>query len=306
MDENTLATIENILAVHPVVLFMKGTPLQPQCGFSAKTAGILDTLLPDYRTVNVLEDHQLREGIKAYGQWPTIPQLYINGELIGGCDIVSDMFESGELYAALGLEPPKVASPRITFSEAAASLIREALEQEPGAVLHLQINARWESQFKLGGPSEHAIRIEVSDMSVLMDPSTADRADGLHVDITDTIQGRGLRFENPNAPPPVKSMSVAKLRERLDALEELFLLDVRDPEERQLAKIHEAIPLDDAADQQIGGHSNNTPLVFHCHTGARSRAAAEYYRLLGFTDVYNLEGGIEAWSIEIDPAVPRY
>lgn len=306
MDEHTLATIENILTAHPVVLFMKGSRLQPQCGFSAKTAGILDTLLPDYRTVNVLQDQQLREGIKAYGQWPTIPQLYINGELIGGCDIVSDMFESGELYAALELEPPRVASPRITFSNAAATLIREALQQEPGAVLHLQINARWESRFNLGRPSEHAIRIDVSDISVLMDPSTADRADGLHVDITDTIQGRALRFENPNAPPPVKSMSVAELKERLDALEELFLLDVRDPEERQLAKIHEAIPLDDAAEQQITGSPNNTPLVFHCHTGVRSRAAAEYYRLLGFTDVYNLEGGIEAWSIEIDAAVPRY
>jgi monothiol glutaredoxin len=306
VDQHTLVTIEKILAAHPVVLFMKGTRLQPQCGFSAKTAGILDTLLPDYRTVNVLENQQLREGIKAYGQWPTIPQLYINGELIGGCDIVSDMLESGELYAALGLEPPEVALPQITFSEAAATLIREALQQEPRAVLHLQINARWETRFNLGRPSEHAIRIDVSDISVLMDPSTADRADGLHVDITDTMQGRGLRFENPNAPPPVNSMSVAELKERLDALEELFLLDVRDPEERQLAKIHEAIPLDDAAEQQIRRLPNNTPLVLHCHTGVRSRAAAEHFRLLGFNDVYNLEGGIDAWSKEIDPSVPLY
>ncbi|MFQ6004248.1 MAG: Grx4 family monothiol glutaredoxin [Woeseia sp.] len=306
IDQHTHTTIESILNAHPVVLFMKGTRFQPECGFSAKTAGILDTLLPDYATIDVLQDARLREGIKEYGQWPTIPQLYVNGEFIGGCDIVSEMSESGELYAALGLEPPKAASPRIRFSAAALTLIRDALDQEPDAVLQLQIDARWETRLSLGRPGEHSVRVDISEIPVCMDPSTAERADGLNIDVTETIQGRALRCDNRNAPPPVKSMDVAELRERLDAGEGLWLLDVRDPEERQIAQIAAAMPLDEAAEQRIKKLPNDTTLVFHCHTGVRSRAAAEHFRVLGFKDVYNLEGGIEAWSVEIDTGVPRY
>lgn len=306
IDKHTRAAIESIVTTHPVVLFMKGTRLQPQCGFSAQTAGILDTLLADYQTVNVLEDASLREGIKAYGQWPTIPQLYVNGELIGGCDIVSELFASGELYAALGLELPTATAPRIAFSAAALAAVRYALDQESNAALHLQVNARWETRLSLSPPSEHAIRVDVSSLSLFMDASTAQRADGLHIDIVDSLQGQTLRFENPNAPPPVKAMSVTELRRRLDAGETLRLFDVRDPDERATACIAAAEPLHEAAEAEIKGLPEGTPLVFHCHTGVRSRAAAERFRLLGFRDVYNLEGGIDAWSIEIDPSVPRY
>ena len=85
-----------------VVLFMKGTRTAPQCGFSAATVGILDSLLPEYTTFNVLEDQGVREGIKAYSNWPTIPQLYVDGEFMGGCDITKQMFNTGELHQALG------------------------------------------------------------------------------------------------------------------------------------------------------------------------------------------------------------
>lgn len=306
IDKHTRRTIDSILTTNPVVLFMKGTRLHPQCGFSAQTAGILDTLLASYATVNVLEDTALREGIKAYGQWPTIPQLYVNGELIGGCDIVSELFASGELYSALGLEPPTTTAPRIGFSAAALAAVRHALDQESNAVLHLQVNARWESRLTLSSPNAHAIRVDVSGLSVFMDPSTAQRADGLHVDIVDSLQGQTLCFDNPNAPPPVKAMSVTDLRRRLDTGEALRLFDVRDPNERAVASIVAAEPLYETSENEIKGLPSDTPLVFHCHTGVRSRAAAERFRLLGFRDVYNLEGGIEAWSIEIDPSVPRY
>ena len=99
IDEHSRAAIEAVLNAHPVVLFMKGNRSQPQCGFSARTAGMLDTLLVDYATVDVLKDAALREAIKLYGQWPTIPQLYVDGELIGGCDIVGQLYDSGESLA---------------------------------------------------------------------------------------------------------------------------------------------------------------------------------------------------------------
>jgi len=93
--------IANEVASNDVVLFMKGTPGFPQCGFSGQVVQILDYLGVDYKGVNVLSSDELRQGIKEYSNWPTIPQLYIRGEFIGGCDIVREMFQSGELQAHL-------------------------------------------------------------------------------------------------------------------------------------------------------------------------------------------------------------
>lgn len=89
--------IDNEVKGNDVVLFMKGTPGFPQCGFSGQVVQILDYLSVDYKGVNVLADDDLREGIKTYSNWPTIPQLYIKGEFVGGCDIVREMFQAGEL-----------------------------------------------------------------------------------------------------------------------------------------------------------------------------------------------------------------
>ncbi|HEV7457998.1 MAG TPA: Grx4 family monothiol glutaredoxin [Roseococcus sp.] len=93
--------IEAELKANPVVLYMKGTPVFPQCGFSARVVQILSHVGVPFKGVNVLEDMEIREGIKAYTNWPTIPQLYVQGEFVGGCDIVMEMFQSGELQAML-------------------------------------------------------------------------------------------------------------------------------------------------------------------------------------------------------------
>ncbi len=94
--------IDNEVKSNDVVLFMKGTPETPMCGFSGRVVQILDHLGADYKGVNVLELGELRQGIKEYSNWPTVPQLYVKGEFIGGCDIVSEMFQSGELKTLLG------------------------------------------------------------------------------------------------------------------------------------------------------------------------------------------------------------
>ncbi len=93
--------IRQTVTENPVVLFMKGTPDFPMCGFSGQVAQILDYVGVDYKGVNVLEDADVRQGIKDYANWPTIPQLYVKGEFIGGCDIVREMFEKGELQTHL-------------------------------------------------------------------------------------------------------------------------------------------------------------------------------------------------------------
>ena len=89
--------IAKTVGENDVVLYMKGTPTFPQCGFSSTVVQVLDYLGADYQSVNVLEDPEIRQGIKAYNNWPTIPQVFVKGEFIGGCDIVREMFESGEL-----------------------------------------------------------------------------------------------------------------------------------------------------------------------------------------------------------------
>ena len=101
LDPDISDRIQSEINSQDVVLFMKGTPVMPQCGFSAAVVGVLSHIGVQFRGVNVLEDEQIREGIKAYSDWPTIPQLYVKGEFMGGCDIVREMYETGELLEML-------------------------------------------------------------------------------------------------------------------------------------------------------------------------------------------------------------
>ena len=99
--KDVLVLIEKQVKEHDIMLFMKGTPSQPQCGFSLQTVRVLNAVGANFSSINVLEYPAIREGIKLYSEWPTIPQLYVKGEFIGGCDIVTTMFKDGELEALL-------------------------------------------------------------------------------------------------------------------------------------------------------------------------------------------------------------
>ena len=107
MTEATHDRIAKLVGEHPVLLFMKGTPLFPQCGFSARAIGMLDHLGVAYDTVDVLQDMEIRQGIKAYSDWPTIPQLYVKGEFVGGSDIMMEMWEAGELHQLMDGVPTR-------------------------------------------------------------------------------------------------------------------------------------------------------------------------------------------------------
>ena len=101
MADTTLERIQGDITTNDVMLYMKGTPMFPQCGFSARVIQILTHLGVPFQSANVLEDAELREGIKTFSQWPTIPQLYVKGEFVGGCDIIREMFQAGELQQLL-------------------------------------------------------------------------------------------------------------------------------------------------------------------------------------------------------------
>ena len=306
LSDTTRTRIETLLQSNPVVLFMKGSPGAPRCGFSAAASGILNELAPGYATVDVLEDPEIREGIKAYGNWPTIPQLYVKGELIGGSDIIQSMYGSGELHDLFGAPKPDRTPPQITISDKAAAAIRDALNgADPGAALHLAIDARWQAQFHLDEAAPAAIRSDANGIAIYMDLATAQRARGIRIDWVETVQGSGLSIDNPNAPAAPKVLSVQELKALLDA-GDITLVDVRPPEERARAALSQPFrTLDDGVDALLQ-LPKDTSFAFLCHSGNRSARVAAHFREQGFAKVYNVGGGIDAWSREIDPAIPRY
>ncbi|HEY0334012.1 MAG TPA: Grx4 family monothiol glutaredoxin [Stenotrophomonas sp.] len=306
LDPALRSRIESLLQSNRVVLFMKGQPGMPQCGFSAKAIGALDSLGVEYAHVNVLADQEIREGIKAYGDWPTIPQLYIDGELVGGSDIIEQMSNSGELSSLLGLQAPDRSAPNITITPAAAEMLRGALADAPGASLTLSINAQFQPNFQLAPTDANAIAAESSGLRVQFDLASARRADGITIDWVDDIRGRGLAIDNPNAPKAVQELAVREAADRATA-GGVLLVDVRPPEERAIASV--GVPFrhfDGNGRAELESLPKDTAIAFLCHRGGRSLQAAEEFRAKGFTQVFNVTGGIEAWSDEVDGGVPKY
>jgi len=307
LDPALRSRIENLLQSNRIVLFMKGEPRAPQCGFSAKAVGALASLGVDYAHVDVLSDPEIREGIKQYGEWPTIPQLYIGGDLVGGSDIIEQMTNSGELHALLGLSAPDRTPPHITITPAAAAMLRDALANAgEGYALQVEVDPAFNAKLQLAAIDAKAIAVEHEGIRAQFDPPSARRAEGLSIDWVDDERGRGLVIDNPNAPPKVKPLSAVEANERVVA-GSLMLVDVRPADERALATVNVPFStIEGAALAHLEALPKDTALAFLCHHGGRSAQAAEHFRGLGFRDVYNVEGGIEAWADLADPHVPRY
>ena len=305
LDPAVRARIDSLLAANPVVLFMKGNPRAPQCGFSSKAVGALDATGATYAHVDVLADPEIREGIKAYGDWPTIPQLYIGGELVGGSDIILQMAGSGELHAALGLPAPDRTPPQITITPAAAAMLKQALaDAGEGYALQIDIDGGYNARLQLAQRDDAAIASESAGIRAQFDLASAQRARGMSIDWADDERGKGLVIDNPNAPPKVRALSPAQAAERA-AAGSLTIVDVRPQDERAQASLAIDHATFDDGVEEIEALPKDTPLAFLCHHGGRSAQAAEHFRALGFSEVYNITGGIDAWA-GIDPAIPRY
>jgi len=299
------ARITKLLAENAVVLFMKGGKDQPRCGFSAKVTDVLNELAPNFVGIDVLLDEEIRQGIKLYSEWPTIPQLFIKGELVGGSDIITQLFNTGELHGLLGAPAPDRSAPQITISEDAASAIRAGIADEPGVVLHLRIDRRWQAHFQLAPAEGHEIKAHAAGIDILMDVATAQAARGMHVDWVESLQGAGLSIKLPRAPKAVQSLTVAELAPALRAGS--MLIDVRPAHDRLRAPMPLAHRvMDNTTLSSLEALDKSTPMVFLCHFGNSSRQAADHFRGLGFTELFNLEGGIDAYAREIDTGVVRY
>jgi len=273
---------------------------------------ILNGLVPAYKTANVLTDPEIREGIKAFSEWPTIPQLYVDGNFVGGCDIARELYQSGELSSLLGVNgdaapkaaAPKGDAPKITVTAAAREAILAAKGDDLGT-LRLEVSPEFEHALSIDEPSSSDFQVDAGGITVLVDAQSARRADGIVVDYDNA--GAGFKVDNPNEGPKVRQLSPADLKAKLEARESapFEFFDVRTPQEQQQASLGARL-LDDSAVAHIESLDRDVPLVFHCHHGGRSQAAAQRFLRAGFKEVYNLAGGIDAWSVEVDPSVPRY
>jgi monothiol glutaredoxin len=307
LSASVQSRIQALLSEHPVVLFMKGSKEQPRCGFSAKASDVLKQLAPDYLAVDVLSDEEIRHGIKLYGNWPTIPQLYIKGELVGGSDIMTQLFNTGELHKLLGAPQPDRSAPEISVSEQAAEAIRASMADAPGQMLHLRVDSRWQAHFQLAPIEGHEIKASAANLDIYMDVATAQATQGMRIDWTETLQGAGLSVHLPRAPRAVQKLSVGELAEQHQAGAAPLIIDVRPEHDRLRAPFplpHRVLERDTVA--ELEAIAKATPLAFLCHFGNSSRQAAEHFRGLGFSDVYNIEGGIDAYAREIDSSVARY
>jgi len=192
--------IQGIVDSAPTVLFMKGNPAAPQCGFSAQVVQVLNRLLPEYETFDVLSDGEVREGVKEFSDWPTIPQLYIGGEFMGGCDIVKEMYDSGELHDALGMERAELSADEvaIAISAEAEQILRNA-QQQQGAELHFGIDAKFQPFLGFGPAAGSELRVPVGDLFFLLDRDSAGRAQGTSITVVDTEHGQRLDVDIPAA-----------------------------------------------------------------------------------------------------------
>lgn len=305
LNEALRQRIDGFIASDRVVLFMKGTRRAPQCGFSAQVVQILDQHLPDYQTHDVLASAELRDGIKEYSQWPTIPQLYIDGKFVGGCDIVRDLEASGELEQLLAQadQAPPPAPPRVTASAEAIRAFKAAAEGD-AEVLHLTVSPQFEHDLFFGPPEPGDVEVDLGGLKLYVNRSSVGRAQGLHIGYVAGDAG-GFKIDNPNQPAQVVELSVQDAKAMLDR-GELQLFDVRPESEGNIARIAAGKTLSDEVVDYIKSLDKQTPIAFYCHHGMRSRGVAQSVVQEGFRKVYNLKGGIDAWSLAIDPSIPRY
>jgi monothiol glutaredoxin len=202
LENSTREQIDSLVQRNDVMLFMKGDRQAPQCGFSATVIQILDTLTPEYATADVLSDPALRDGIKVYSSWPTVPQLYVKGEFVGGCDIIQELFGSGELHEKLGIKLDLDVKPSVTITSEATEALRQAVADAPadGRELHLAVDALYQASLAMAPRSPQDIELDTEGVPLLIDALSAQRADGITIEAVQTPHGTGFKIENPNAP----------------------------------------------------------------------------------------------------------
>ncbi len=194
--------------------------------------------------------------------------------------------------------------PKITVSKAAAKAFEAARAGSGGNPLRLKIDDDFQHELSFGPLEPGDVEVCMEGLVLLLDQSSARRADGVSIEFTAGAGGEYTIY-NPNEPPKVQQLSAPELKSMLDR-GQIILFDVRPENERALATIEGARPLDAAGQEYLPGLDRDVPIAFLCHHGIRSQAAAQQLLHEGFRRLYNLKNGIDAWSLTIDASVPRY
>ena len=215
------------------------------------------------------------------------------------------MFDSGELHRVLGVAEPDRTPPALSISEAAVEKVRAALAEAGDLKLFLVVDGNFQPQFQLREAGANDIVATAHGLEVRFDVASAQRARGASIDWTRTPHGEGLAIHLPMAPQAIKPLDVQALKQRIEA-GDITVIDVRPEADRARAPFTGADVFEPETHARLVALPKDTPLAFLCHHGSSSRNAAEHFREHGFTNLYNVEGGIDAWSREVDASVPRY
>jgi monothiol glutaredoxin len=299
MDQQFKEKIDKLIAENNIVLFMKGFKHNPMCGFSARVVSMLSDVGVDYHSENIFDDPQIRTGMKEYSSWPTFPQLYVNQEFVGGCDIITGMFTDGSLHSLLGVSREEVPVPEVEITDAAIDAFKAAMQRYEGVHIILEISPQFQYDMGLGQSSPGDLAVTSNGFTMYMNRASAKLADGMKID----FENGQVKIDNPNEPTSVHRINVREFKQWIELKKEHILFDVRGEDERAVAKIESALPYHADSLEDV---SKDSVIVFQCHHGMRSYRAAQEALTNGYKNVYNLEGGIHAWSLHIDPLVPTY
>jgi monothiol glutaredoxin len=185
-------------------------------------------------------------------------------------------------------------------------VFQQALEDaDESEGLRLRVDAMFRHDLVLDAKNDRDLVVHSGGVTLFVDPGSARRAEGLIIDFV-TTPSEGFKMDNPNAPAQVKQVSATEAKAIVERDPNVRFVDVRTARERDVASIEGTILLDQATMEELLALPKDTPIVFHCHHGQRSHQAAVHFLEQGFSRVYNVVGGIEAWSNEVDRSVPRY
>jgi monothiol glutaredoxin len=231
-----------------LMLFVKGTPTQPMCGFSATVMDLFNRMGAPYATFNILEDPEIREGAKAFSKWPTFPQIYVGGEFVGGCDIAVQMYQQGELQ----------------------EVVKEAIEKQGPGRAHVQDDMQRQAA--------------AAEQMLPVPPGARALGEG-------AAEVKQIRPRKAN----------------LLGLESFVVVDVRNPDELEICKLPSAylIPLPELG-ERFAVIPKDANVLMVCRSGGRSQRAGEFLVSQGYRHVWNLDGGVLAWSDEVDPSFKKY
>jgi monothiol glutaredoxin len=200
----------------------------------------------------------------------------------------------------------EISEPVIDLTDSAAAALVEYWDGEGKPTIRFQVPPNFEHELEFGEAQDGDFVIPFETCNLVVDRASARRCDGATIGFIDDAGRAGFRIENPQEPPRVRGISAAALNGWLSEGKPHELFDVRGADERETAAIEGARAWDESANAYVESLDPDTVLVFHCHHGGRSQAAAQHWVRKGFRQVYNLEGGIDAWSLNVDPEIPRY